>query len=128
MGRKLNTVVGRTAGMLYQGTVTASLVSYYTCPNNTTAIITLSLTNRTASPIAVRVNLSTTGSENLGGYIEYDSSIAAYQTLEKNGIILSGGQQILILGTTNITYVISGYDTTAPTVLQTQQPDWANLS
>lgn len=128
MGRKLNTVVGRTAGMLFQGSVTASLVSYYTCPTNTTAIVTLSLTNRTASPIAVRVNLTTTGSENLGGYIEYDSSIAAYQTLEKTGIILSGGQQILILGTTNITYVISGYDTTAPVALQAQQPAWANLS
>jgi len=128
MGRKFNTVVGRTAGMLFQGSVTASLVSYYTCPVNTTAIITLSLTNRTASPIAVRVNLSTTSSENLGGYIEYDSNIAAYQTLEKTGIILSAGQQILILGTTNITYVISGYDTTAPVALQAQQPAWTNLS
>lgn len=128
MGRKFNTVVGRTAGMLFQGSVTASLASYYTCPSNTTAIITLSLTNRSASAVPVRVNLSTTGSENLGGYIEFDSNIAAFQTLEKTGIILSGGQQILILGTTNITYSIIGYDTTAPAVLQSQQPAWANLS
>jgi len=128
MGRRFNNVIGRTAGMQFNGSLTASLASYFTCPDNTTAIITLSLTNRSASAVAVRVDLSTSGSENLAGYIEYDSSIAATQTLEKTGIILSGGQQILMLGTTNVTYSILAYTTTAPVPLQLQQPTWANFS
>ena len=57
------------------------------------------------------INLSTTGSENLGGYIEFTSSIAANQALEKTGVVLSAGQQILIsASSTSTTYVIFGYE------------------
>jgi hypothetical protein len=128
MGRKINNVLGRTVGNTTGGSLTASLVSYFTCPVNTTAIVTLYLTNRTSSPIAVNVNLSTTGSENLGGYIEWQSSIDAFQSLEKTGIILSGGQQILMLGTTNVSYVISVFTTTNPQVLDQLEPTWSNFS
>lgn len=128
MGRRINNVIGRTVGNSVGGSLTSSLASYFTCPANTTTVVTLNLTNRTASAISVNVNLSTTGSENLGGYIEFQSSIDAYQSLEKTGIILSGSQQILMLGTTDVTYVISSVTTTDPQAIDKLIPTWSHFS
>lgn len=99
-----------STGILARGTLGA-LTSVYTCPANTTAFITVNIANRSGSTITASINLSTNASENLGGYVEFSSSIAANQTLEKTGIVLQATQQLLISGSsTNGTFVIFGYE------------------
>jgi hypothetical protein len=101
------------SGILAKGELTGSLTSVYTCPANTTAFVSINVANRTAGTVTTSINLSTTAGENLGGYIEFLSSIAANQAMEKAGIVLSAGQRILITAnSTSTTYVIFGYERT----------------
>ena len=100
-------------GILAKGALTTSLTSVYTCPASTTAFITVNVANRTAGTVTTNINLSTTASENLGGYVEFTSPIAANQALEKTGIVLSAGQRVLIsASSTSTTFVIFGYERT----------------
>jgi len=99
------------SGIISKNALTSTLTSYYTCPANTTAFVSINISNRTTGTVTTNINLSTNGSENLGGYIEFTSSIAANQALEKTGVVLSAGQQILIsASSTSTTYVIFGYE------------------
>lgn len=101
------------SGIQAKGELTTALTSVYTCPSNTTAFLTVNISNRTAGTVTTNINLSNNSSENLGGYIEFTSPIAANQALEKTGIVLSAGQQILIsASSTSTTYVIFGYERT----------------
>jgi len=101
------------SGILAKGELTGSLTSVYTCPANTTAFISINVANRTAGTVTTSINLSTTAGENLGGYIEFSSPIAANQAMEKSGVVLSAGQRILITASsTSTTYVIFGYERT----------------
>jgi hypothetical protein len=100
-------------GLLAGGSLTGTLTSYYVCPSGTTAFVTVNIANRTTGNVTVRINLSTTTGENLGGYLEFDSTIAANQAIEKTGIVLAAGQRILISSnSTNTTYRIYGYERT----------------
>jgi hypothetical protein len=101
------------SGILAQGSLTSTLTSYYTCPSNTTAFITVNITNQASSTITTNINLSNTSSENLGGYIEFSSSIADNQALEKTGIVLRSNQQILLSSNNaSSNFVIFGYERT----------------
>lgn len=98
-------------GNLAGGTLTGTLTSFYTCPASTVAFVTVNIVNPTASPITVRICLSTNASENLGGYIEFDSTIAANQALEKTGIVVKATEQILLRSSsTSAIYRIFGYE------------------
>lgn len=100
-------------GILAKGALTTSLTSVYTCPASTTAFITINISNRTAGTITANINLSPTASENLGGYLEFTSPIAANQALEKTGVVLSAGQRVLIqASSTSTTFVIFGFERT----------------
>lgn len=100
-------------GTQARGTLTGTLTSVYTCPANTTAFLTVNISNRTGGTVTGTINLSTNASENLGGYIEFSAPIAANQALEKTGIVLSSGQQILLSSnSTSTTYLIFGYERT----------------
>lgn len=100
-------------GILSKGALTTSLTSVYTCPASTSAFVTVNIVNRTASTVTANINLSTTSSENLGGYLEFASPIAANQALEKAGIVLSAGQQILVsANNVSTTFVIFGFERT----------------
>jgi hypothetical protein len=101
------------SGILTKGQLTTSLASVYTCPANTTAFITVNVSNRTAGTITADINLSTNTSENLGGYVEFSSPIDANQALEKTGIVLSAGQSVLVRSNNaSSTFVIFGYERT----------------
>lgn len=98
-------------GILSKGALTTTLTSVYTCPANASAFITINIANRTTSTVTTNINLSATAAENLGGYLEFASPIAANQALEKSGIVLSPGQQILVsANSTSTTFVIFGYE------------------
>lgn len=75
----------------------ATDVTLYTCPTNQRASISVSLCNRGAAPVKVRLALvASGGSVSTTDYIEYDTPIEANGALERSGIILSSGQFVVV--------------------------------
>lgn len=67
----------------------------YTVPAATVATVNISLCNRTAAPIAVRVAVRT-GALGDAHYIEYDASIPGNGVLERTGIAVSAGEVVTV--------------------------------
>lgn len=66
-------------------------VTLYTVPSNRRAVFTVSLCNRTAAPIAVRLALQS-GTLTDADYLEYEAVVPASGVLERSGLMLTGGQ------------------------------------
>jgi len=88
----------------------AANVSLYTCPDNTFAVVTVSLCNRSASAANVRISVSDTATPADSEYLEYDATVLAKGVLERTGIVLAAGQRIVVrssaAGTTAVCYGI----------------------
>lgn len=86
----------------------------YTCPANTYAVVSLNICNRGSTSAAIRIALSTSGTPTAAEYIEYDVDIFASNVLERTGIVLSAGQNIVVYSSAaNISAVAVGIETPA---------------
>ena len=94
------------------GTVGAG-TSVYSCPPTTFAVVSLSLCNRsTTSSRNIRVALSTSTTPANADFIEFDSELLAKGVLERTGIVLAAGQQIIVYANgTDISAVVYGIET-----------------
>lgn len=93
---------------------TTSATSVYTCPVTTFSVVSISLCNRTASAVTVRIALTSSGSTPATtDYLEYDSSLSANGVLERTGIVMSAGNQLVVTaGTGNaVTAIVVGIET-----------------
>ena len=68
----------------------------YTVPSDTFTVATVSIANRTGSAITVRVAVAGAASPAPGEYIEYDSTIPANAVLERTGIVMDAGKNIVV--------------------------------
>lgn len=73
-----------------------SNATLYTCPADTFTVASVSICNRTASPITIRLSVSSNDTPANGEYIEYDSEIPANGVLERAGLVLSAGLKIVV--------------------------------
>ena len=90
-----------------------TLTTLYTCPATTFTVASVSICNRTASPITVRLALASAATPTNAEYIEYDTTIAANQVLERTGIVMDAGKLIVVrASTTGISAVAYGIETT----------------
>ena len=87
---------------------TTSATSVYTCPASTFSVVSVSICNRSASAVTVRLALTTTGSTPATtDYLEYDSSLSANGVLERTGIVMTAGNQLVVTaGTGNVVSVV----------------------
>lgn len=86
----------------------------YTCPAETYAVVSVNICNRGTTSSAIRIALSATGTPSVAEYIEYDVDVFANNVLERTGIVLSAGQNIVVYSSTaNISAVVVGIETTA---------------
>jgi hypothetical protein len=87
---------------------TTSATSVYTCPATTFSVVSVSICNRSATAVTVRLALTTTGSTPATtDYLEYDASLSANGVLERTGIVMSSGNQLVVTaGTGNVVSVI----------------------
>lgn len=93
---------------------TTSATSVYTCPVTTFSVVSVSICNRTALAVTVRLALTTTGSTPATtDYLEYDSSLSANGVLERTGIVMAAGNQLVVTaGTGNaVSVVVVGIET-----------------
>ena len=90
-----------------------TLTTLYTCPATTFTVTSVSICNRTASPITVRIALASAATPTNAEYIEYDVTVAANQVLERTGIVMDAGKLIVVRASaTGISAVAYGIETT----------------
>lgn len=68
----------------------------YTVPSGYYTIANLSITNRNANAITIRVALATTGTPSLEEWIEYDTIITPNGVFERTGLVLQAGLNIVV--------------------------------
>ncbi len=93
---------------------TTAATSVYTCPVTTFSVVSVSICNRTALAVTVNLALTTTGSTPATtDYLEFGASLSANGVLERTGIVMSAGNQLIVTaGTGNaISVVVVGIET-----------------
>ncbi len=79
----------------------------YTCPSNTFAVATISICNRSNSAITARVALSATSSPTAAEWIEYDTEILPKGVLERTGLVLEAGRNLVVYANTGNTSAVA---------------------
>jgi len=85
----------------------------YTVPANTFAVVTLSVCNRNATNVAIRVAVSDAATPTNAEFIEHDAELLANGVLERTGIVMNAGQNLVVRSNTiNVSAVAFGIETT----------------
>jgi hypothetical protein len=93
---------------------TTGATSVYTCPVSTFSVVSVSICNRTASAVTVSLALTTTSSTPATtDYLEFGASLSANGVVERTGIVMSAGNQLVVTaGTGNaLSVVVVGIET-----------------
>ena len=67
----------------------------YTCPATTFTVASVSICNRSSGTITARLALSSSGTPSTSEYLEYDVQILANGVLERTGIVLDAGKNLV---------------------------------
>jgi hypothetical protein len=93
------------------GTTGAGTV-VYTIPTGTYGVFNISITNRNASAIAVRVALAATSTPNVQDYLEYDTAIIPNGVFERTGLVAQAGLNVVVYSNTaNVGCTVYGIET-----------------
>ncbi len=83
----------------------------YSCPNNKTASFSISMVNRSASNVQVRIALTTSSTITADEYVAYDVTIYPLEVYERNGFVLAQGQFVYVRSSaTSVNAVAYGYE------------------
>jgi hypothetical protein len=74
----------------------ATNTTLYTCPADTFAVVTVSICNRGAVSATIRVAVSATATPADSEFVEYDVSLLAKGVLERTGMVLDAGKNIVV--------------------------------
>lgn len=67
----------------------------YAVPAEKVATVTVSFCNRAAAAVKVRLAASATGVPAAADYLEYDATVPANGVLERTGIVLGAGENLI---------------------------------
>lgn len=83
-----------TADFTAIGAVTNHAV--YTVPATTFSVVTVSVVNRSASSVLIRIALASSASPTDAEYLEYDVSLSPKGVLERTGIVMDTGKILVV--------------------------------
>lgn len=90
----------------------ATNTTLYTVPAGTFTVATVNLVNRTSGAVSVRIALAASATPANGEYIEYGVSLAANTVLERTGLVLDAGKNLVVYASaTGISAVAYGIET-----------------
>lgn len=100
------------AGRLGAVDLTANVnATVFTVTAGTTASFSISICNRNAATVKVRLSLSATSTPGVSEYLEYDTPIAGYGVLERTGLVLDASKLLVARSdTANVNVVAYGYE------------------
>lgn len=83
----------------------------YTVPAATVGVCTISISNTTLSPVAVRLAVAATGTPAASEFIEYDTIIAANGVLERTGVVMNAAENVVVFASSaGLSVTVSGYE------------------
>lgn len=83
----------------------------YTVPASKTASFSVNICNRNAAAITVRLALAATGTPSATEWIEYNASIPSNSPLERTGLMLDAGKQLVAYASAaNVSVVCYGVE------------------
>lgn len=74
----------------------ATNATLYTCPLDTFSVVAVNVCNRGTASALIRIAVSTTANPTDAEFIEFDTSVLAKGVLERTGVVLAAGQQIVV--------------------------------
>ena len=84
----------------------------YTCPATTFAVASVSICNRNATTVTVRLGLSTTATPGTAEWLEFGVSLPANSVLERTGLVVDAGKQLVVWASgTGVSAVAYGIET-----------------
>lgn len=84
----------------------------YTVPAATFGIVTINVTNRNATSRNIRIALAASGTPSNEEYIEYDTELLGHGTLERGGVVVDAGKNIVVYSSgTDVTACVYGIET-----------------
>ena len=90
----------------------ASNTTVYTVPADNFAVITINMVNRSSTDRNIRVALAASASPSAAEYIEYDATLIANGVLERSGIVVDAGKNIVVYAnSTDVSCVVYGLET-----------------
>ena len=90
----------------------AQLTTVYTVPSGYYTVLNVSITNRNASAVKIRVAMSTAATPNIQEYLEYDTIIVPSGVFERTGLVLGPGLNIVVFSdTANLGCTVYGIET-----------------
>lgn len=100
-------------GRLGTANVTGSSnTTIYTCPADTFSVVTVSICNRNATSITVRLALASSATPDNAEYLEYDTQLLANGVLERTGIVMDAGKLLVVYtSNSNVSAVAYGIET-----------------
>jgi hypothetical protein len=103
------------SGVLGQVSLAATTyTSVYTVPVTTLSYVNVNIANRNTTNVAVRVAITTGATPTTAQFIEYDVDIAPNGVLERSGLVMDTGKQLVVYSdTTNVSVAIYGVEQAA---------------
>lgn len=84
----------------------------YTCPAGFFAVASVNICNRNATPVTIRLALTSNGTVTDNAYLEFGATIPANGVLERTGIVVDAGKLLVVYSSaTNVTAVAYGIET-----------------
>lgn len=84
----------------------------YTCPAGTFAIANVSICNRNATAVTVRLALASSATPGGAEWLEFGVTIPANSVLERTGLVLDAGKVLVVYSsTTSVNAVAYGIET-----------------
>ena len=77
-----------------------TLTTVYTVPSGIYTVCNVSITNRNATTVKVRLAMATSATPNAQEYIEYDTVIVGNGVFERTGLVLNAGLNIVVYSDT----------------------------
>jgi hypothetical protein len=91
----------------------ATNTTIYTVPASTFSVVTVSICNRNATNVTVRLAVAASASPTNAEFVEYDVTVGPNGVLERTGLVLDAARLIVARSSaTNVTAMVYGIETT----------------